>query len=95
MIIAATALFALAGWVVMMLWNWLLPELTGFKTITVMQSYGLLLLSRILFASGGGKVWGRAWKSEMRERMDCMSPEEKARFKAKWEQRCSQWNNVK
>lgn len=94
MILGVIALFALGGWVVMLLWNWLLPELTGVRPITIVQSYGLLLLSRILFSPGRGMSWRKAWKMEMKERLDCMSPEEKARFKAKWEQRCSKWKEM-
>ena len=41
----------IAGLVVMWLWNWLLPELFGWKTIGFLQAVGLLVLSKILFGS--------------------------------------------
>jgi hypothetical protein len=40
---------ALIGLPVMLLWNWLLPELFGLKAITFWQAVGLSLLSGMLF----------------------------------------------
>jgi hypothetical protein len=42
------------GWLVMILWNWLMPEIFGLGTITYWQAWGLVLLSHILFKSGSG-----------------------------------------
>jgi len=39
---------ALLGLVTMLLWNWLMPDIFGLKTITYWQAWGLLLLSFIL-----------------------------------------------
>ena len=51
----ALALFAWGmGQIVMRLWNWLLPPLFGFPTVTVWQGLGLLVLSRLLFEGFGG-----------------------------------------
>lgn len=36
---------------VMWLWDWLMPTLFGLKEITLMQSWGLLLLCGMLFKS--------------------------------------------
>ena len=41
--------------VVMWLWNWLVPELFNGPLITYWQTLGLLLLSKILFSGIGGK----------------------------------------
>ena len=47
--IALAVLFAfLFGWAVMLLWNWLMPEIFGLKEITYWQGWGLVLLSHIL-----------------------------------------------
>ena len=40
---------------VMWLWDWLMPELFGFKEVTLMQAWGLSLLSSLLFKSNTGK----------------------------------------
>lgn len=44
---------ALITWVVMLLWNWLMPALFHLGEITYWQSLGLLVLSKILFGSHG------------------------------------------
>ena len=52
-------IFALAfGYIVQHLWNWLLPDLFGFKAITFLQAFALIILSKILF-SGIGHSMGR------------------------------------
>ena len=43
----------LFGELVMHLWNWLLPGLFGWHSVTFWQALGLLLLCRILFGSWG------------------------------------------
>jgi hypothetical protein len=45
---------AIVGLVVMVLWNWLMPDIFGIKRIDYWQAWGLLILSWILF-----KPWGR------------------------------------
>ncbi len=60
---------ALGGYIVQLLWNWLLPGLFGVPSVTFWQALGLLLLSRILFGRIGGRGgprWGHG--SRMRER---------------------------
>ena len=47
--IGGIALLALFGWFVMLLWNWLMPEIFGLKQVTYWQAWGLMLLSWILF----------------------------------------------
>jgi len=47
--IAGVGLLALCGWVVMLLWNWLMPEIFGLRTLSYWQAWGLLILSSILF----------------------------------------------
>ena len=56
----ATALAFLFGFVVMHLWNWLMPEIFGLGTITFWQSAGIIILARLIFGgfkhgSGNGK----------------------------------------
>jgi hypothetical protein len=47
--ILGIGLLALAGLVVMLLWNWLMPDLFGLKNVNYWQAWGLLILSSILF----------------------------------------------
>jgi len=58
MFMAFVAFTFLFGLVVMLLWNWLMPDIFGLRTITYWQGWGLLLLSHILFKSWGGRSWG-------------------------------------
>ncbi len=40
------------GLFVMLLWNWLMPEVFGLRPLTYWQAWGLVLLAHILFAMG-------------------------------------------
>lgn len=80
---------ALFGWVTMSLWNWLIPQLFNGPVITFWQALGLLVLSKILF-SGFGKGGGHRkarWKRNWQRKLSHMSPEERERFKQKFEER--------
>lgn len=57
--LALAVLFAfLFGWVVMLLWNRLMPDIFGLKEITYWQGWGLVLLSHILIKGGWGSSGG-------------------------------------
>ncbi|HEX4996649.1 MAG TPA: hypothetical protein VFY29_00380 [Terriglobia bacterium] len=86
-ILLMPALFLLSGLVVMSLWNWLLPDLLGAKTITFAQALGLMLLSRLLLGGfrgrwAGGGFPGMMWRRRMMRRWEKMTPEERERFRA-------------
>lgn len=84
------ALLALSG-VVMWLWNAILPEVAGLRPLTYWQATGLLVLCRILF---GGFHFGRRngppafARRHFREKLMNMSDEERAAFRARWEEHC-------
>jgi hypothetical protein len=81
---------------VMLLWNWLMPEIFGLIPITYWQAGGLLLLSKLLFTGFNFNKRGKkspfarkAMKEEfMKEKFMNMTDEEKEAFKAKWKERC-------
>lgn len=87
LIIAAVIL--LLGWVVMHLWNAILPDLIHVNTISYEKAIGLLILCKILFGSWrpgpprGFRRGGPPWKSKL---MD-LSEEERAQFKREWHNR--------
>jgi len=91
------ALFLVAiGFVTQALWNWLMPELFHLPFISLPQTYGLLLLSRILFGfkPGGGRAgaWARKrreWQQRMAGRMEHLSPEAREKFRQQMRNRCS------
>lgn len=47
--VVVAALFFLGGWIVMLLWNWLIPTILGLPFISFWQAIGITLLSGILF----------------------------------------------
>ena len=74
---------ALMGWIVMSLWNYLLPALFGWKLIGFWQAVGLIVLCKLLFGGFRGPRGGRAhWRGRMRERWEQMTPEEREKFRA-------------
>jgi hypothetical protein len=48
-IVGLTTLACVLGLAVMWLWNWLIPELFGLKTLSFPQAVGLLVLCHLLF----------------------------------------------
>lgn len=70
---------AALAWVVMALWNWLLPELFFVKEISYLQAIGVLLLSKILFSGFRGHGCHERWH---RHRWENMTPEEREKFKS-------------
>ena len=50
--VALAVIFAFVfGYFVMLLWNWLMPEIFGLGTITFWQSAGIILLIRLVFGN--------------------------------------------
>jgi len=70
------------GWVVMCLWNGLMPGIFGLRSIHFWQALGLLLLARLLF--GGFHRHGRAFHRHHRiiRRWESMTPEEREKFRS-------------
>lgn len=92
-ILAVVAFIAIGGEVVMLLWNWLLPMLFGWRQITFWQALGVLALCRILFGGLGRHGVPRSrLRRGMRERMTAgsenMTPEERERFRQGLRGRC-------
>ncbi len=83
---------ALVGWVVMSLWNAILPDLLHVGMLNYWQALGLFVLCKILF--GGFHSKGRpnrppfANRAGLRQKWMNMSDEERARFKEQWRKRC-------
>lgn len=81
---AALAVLAAAvlGYVVMNLWNGLMPGIFGLKPIHFWQALGLLVLSKILFGGfhrGHGHAFHR--RHHMIQRWEGMTEEEREKFR--------------
>ena len=79
--VIGAALFALVfGWLVMILWNWLMPVIFHLGVITYWQAFGIVILAKLIFGSVGGGAgqhrgrgyrhggprhdWGKDWKED-------------------------------
>ncbi len=82
-------LISLFSWIVMLLWNAILPDVTGVKPLNFWKAAGLLVLSKILF----GGFWHRRgpWKkrrSRWKEQWMNMTPEERKEARSRWKEHC-------
>ena len=95
MFVSMFALFVfLLGTVVMLLWNFIMPELFGWKRLNFWQAVALFLLFRILFGGlGRGHVGKRHFFRKRRqywkEKWMQMDEQEREAFKAKWKNHCA------
>ncbi|MFH0759834.1 MAG: hypothetical protein V2B15_21270 [Bacteroidota bacterium] len=84
---AGFGLLGIAGvfaftFVVMWLWNWLVPELFHGPVLGYWQTLGLLILSKILFSGIGG---GHGDKSSYSRRQRCNDDYPKSKWRQKYE----------
>lgn len=81
LVIVAIVAIPLIGFIVMSLWNALMPAIFGLPALGFWQALGLLILSKILFGSfvGGGHHHHR--HRVMHERWAAMSEEEREKFR--------------
>jgi len=92
----AIAAFFGISFIVMELWNNILPLVLHVGAVTYWQAMGILVLCKILFGFGHGGRKGAPWMRQrmMAERFKNMSAEEREQFKQKWQQRCGgKWGN--
>ncbi|MBA3648890.1 MAG: hypothetical protein H0W62_10145 [Chitinophagales bacterium] len=104
--IKMVALFLLTGtlmsFLLMTLWNWLMPAIFNLGMINFWQALGVLVLTKLLFGFGrggwihagkyyggsNGKEKGGYWKQKMEEKLKNMTPEEREKFRTEWRKRC-------
>jgi hypothetical protein len=90
-IAAAVVVFiTVFSWAVMLLWNYVVPSVFHGPAIGYGQAFALLVLCRILF--GGLRGWRGShghWRRHMwRERWESLTPEERARLRERFMERC-------
>jgi hypothetical protein len=78
--------------VVMLLWNAIIPGVTGWALLTYPKALGLLVLCRILFGGfRGGRSGGPPWSGGpegWRARWKHMSDDERNAMRERWRERC-------
>ena len=89
----AIAAFFGISFIVMELWNNILPLVLHVGAVTYWQAMGILVLCKILFGFGHGGRKGAPWMRQrmMAERFKNMSPEEQQRFREEMRSRCGKW----
>ena len=80
MVLGGIGLAILFGFIIMWLWNWIMPELFGLPMVTYWQGIGLFILSKILL---GGCNFGNG-NSSKKEKKECEGKKSKSNF-SKWE----------
>lgn len=91
-LVCVAAFISLFSYVVMSLWNAILPDVLHVSVINFWQAMGILVLSKILFGGFGG--WGgrkHAWKKKMEERWGNMNDKEREEFRASMKSRFNRW----
>jgi hypothetical protein len=87
--LAVAAFVTLVSFVVMQLWNNLMPVIFHLGVITFWQAMGIFILCKLLFGFGKGGHRGGGWgpgqwkRERMAEHFNNMTPEQKERFKQK------------
>jgi hypothetical protein len=77
------------SFVVMWLWNHLMPTLFGLHSLGFWQALGLLILSKILLSGFHGRpAFSRDWRMRFIRRWEQMTPEEREAFRAGLRGRC-------
>lgn len=87
-IIAGTGLAILFGFIIMWLWNGLMPDIFGLPSVTYWQAVGLFILAKLIFGGFGGNS-SKNGKSKHNkcsyEDNRCGNDNKKKRDFSKWE----------
>jgi hypothetical protein len=86
---------ALVSLAVYGLWNGVLAEVVGVKTVTYWQALGILVLARILFGGFPGRrggPFGPPWRRRMMmKRWESLTPEQREKMRQEMRQRFGDW----
>lgn len=86
--ILITGLAILLGFIIMWLWNGLMPEIFGLTTITYWQGVGLFILLKIMLGGCGG---GRSGKSSKKSKHKCKDSSKSKKDFSKWKHYDTFW----
>ncbi|MCX6952146.1 MAG: hypothetical protein NTV51_08260 [Verrucomicrobia bacterium] len=93
--LAVLALIALVTFAVQSLWNGVLAEVVGVKTVTYWQALGLFVLAKLLFGGFPHRRGGRCgpkWKRRMmEERWESLTPEQREQMRDEMRKRFGDW----
>jgi len=66
-ILLGIAIAFMVGYIVMRLWNWLMPHLFGLPQVSYWEAVGVLILAKIIFGFGGGGSHNNKKKTKKKE----------------------------
>ena len=89
--IFALAAALLFGWLVMLLWNAVIPSLINVNPIKYWQAVGLLALCRILFGNFGGRMGGAGKWRQNQQSGEQAETTERSFFGSSWR---GKWMNM-
>jgi hypothetical protein len=92
-VLFVAVIVAVLSFVVMSLWNWLMPALFNGHAIGYWEAMGLLVLSKILFGGFRGRPGGH-WRRHMMERWAQLTPEEREKFREGMHARCGSFRRA-
>jgi hypothetical protein len=70
-VIGIAGLAILFGFIIMWLWNWLMPEIFGLTTLTYWQAVGIFILLKILLGGMGGHSGSKKKHSKKHSKSSC------------------------
>ena len=106
-ILIPVAFVTAATFATMGLWNWLMPSLFGFGTLTFFKALGIFILARLFFGGRGFGGWRHRrwafaghwdpqqqadWQQRMQDKWQNMSPDQRTKFSARCGRRFG-WND--
>ena len=77
------------GYVVMYLWNAILPDVINAKPITFWQSLGIFILARLLFGGFKTGKHGHHKRKYWKDKWSNMNEEERGELKSRWKEHCN------
>lgn len=89
--LAGIAFVSLVSFIVMLLWNYTLPDVLGTKELSYWQAMTLFFLCKILFGFGGGGRKGPPWARNRHKNMEPWNDEEREKFKGYMRKRWCNW----
>jgi len=89
-VVGIAGLAILFGFIIMWLWNWLMPDIFGLTELTYWQAVGLFMLSKILIGTSGSGGGGKGHKSKKNGKYKCNEKESKNEF-SKWKHYDNFW----
>ena len=94
-ILVFLAIISAVSWIVMLLWNNILTDVTGVKPLNFWKAAGLLILAKIIL--GGFRRRRKPWKQtrggHLKHKWMEMNDEERKAFKARWKEHCRTKND--